>query len=66
MKNNYWLVINALRETLSGRVNKNTLDKARLTLSLALDRAVVGGTSSDEFLRLIGVLNELSDKIAEE
>lgn len=66
MKNNYWLVINTLRDAVIFGENKDTLNKARLALSMELDRRVVGGTSSDETLRLLGVLDELSDKIAEE
>lgn len=65
MENNYWLVINVLRDAVDGRANKNQVSDARLALAMALDRAVVGGLPSDEIERLIGVLNELSDKIEE-
>ena len=65
MENNYWLVINVLRDVVDGRANKNQVSEARLALAMALDRAVVGGQSSDEMERLIGVLDELSDKIEE-
>lgn len=65
MENNYWLVINVLRDAVDGRVNKNQVSDARLALAMALDRAVVGGLPSDEIKRLIGVLDELSDKIEE-
>lgn len=65
MENNYWLVINVLRDAVDGRANKNQVSDARLALDMALDRAVVGGLPSDEIERLIGVLDELSDKIEE-
>lgn len=65
MENNYWLVINALRDAVDGRANKNQVSEARLAIAMALDRAVVGGLPSDEIERLIGVLDELSDKIEE-
>ena len=65
MENNYWLVINVLRDAVDGRVNKNQVSDARLALAMALDRAVVGGLPYDEIKRLIGVLDELSDKIEE-
>lgn len=65
MENNYWLVINVLRDAVDGRANKNQVSDARLALAMALDRAVVGGLPSDEIKRLIGVLDELSDKIEE-
>lgn len=65
MENNYWLVINALRDAVDGCANKNQVSEARLALAMALDRAVVGGLPSDEIERLIGVLDELSDKIEE-
>lgn len=65
MENNYWLVINVLRDAVDGRANKNQVSDARLALAMALDRAVVGGLPSDEIERLIGVLDELSDKIEE-
>lgn len=41
MENNYWLVINALRGAVNGRANRNEIAKARLRLSMALDRAVI-------------------------
>ena len=66
MKDSYWLVIDALREMINSTADREMLTGARLSLSLELDRAVVGGTSSDEIERLIGVLDELSDKIAGE
>lgn len=66
MENNYWLVINTLHDAVDGRANKNQLSEARLALAMALDRAVVGGLPSDEIERLIGVLDELSDKIEEQ
>jgi len=65
MENNYWLVINALRDAVNFRANKEQVSEARLALAMALDRAVVGGLPSDEIERLIGVLDELSDKIEE-
>lgn len=65
MENNYWLVINAYRDVVDSRANKKSLVEARLALAMALDRAVVGGLPSDEIERLIGVLDELSDKIEE-
>lgn len=66
MENNYWLVINAYRDVVDSRANKKSLVEARLALAMALDRAVVGGLPYDEIERLIGVLDELSDKIAEQ
>lgn len=45
MKNNYWLVIDALRDSVDGRANKNQVSEARLALAMALDRAVVGWTT---------------------
>lgn len=66
MENNYWLVINAYRDVVDSRANKKSLVEARLALAMALDRAVVGGLPSDEIERLIGVLDELSDKIEEQ
>lgn len=65
-ENSYWLVINALRDMVNCGANKNSLSDARLALSIELDRRVVGGLPSDETTRLIGVLDELSDKIAGE
>lgn len=65
MENNYWLVINALRDAVDGRANKNQVSEARLALAMELDRLVVGGQSSDELTKLVEVLDELSDKIAE-
>lgn len=62
MENNYWLVINALRDAVIFGANKNALNKVRLALSMELDRCVVGGTSSDEVSRLIGVFDELDAK----
>lgn len=66
MKNNYWLVIDTLREAVNGTLDEKTLADARLALAMELDRLVVGGQSSDELTKLIGVLDELSDKIAEQ
>ncbi len=66
MENNYWLVINTLRDVVSRKCDENMLRNARLKLAMALDRAVVGGLPSDEIERLIGVLDELSDKIEEQ
>lgn len=66
MENNYWLVINTLRDAVDGRANINQVSETRLALAMALDRAVVGGLPSDEIERLIGVLDELSDKIEEQ
>lgn len=65
MENNYWLVINALRGAVNGRANRNEIAKARLRLSMALDRAVIYNLPTDEINRLIGALNELSDNIEE-
>ncbi len=65
MGNNYWIVINTLRDAVNFRANKKQVSEARLALAMTLDRAVVGGLPSDEIERLIGVLDELSDKIEE-
>lgn len=66
MENNYWLVIDTLFETATSGPNRKHIAETRFKLATAFDRAVVCNLPSDEIERLIGVLDELSDKIAEQ
>lgn len=63
MGNNYWLVIDTLRQAIDGRLSCKTLAEARFLLSVELDRTVVGGLPTEELSRLIGVFDGLSDII---
>jgi hypothetical protein len=66
MENNYWLVIGTLLEAATSGPNRKHIAEARLKLATAFDRAVVCNLPSGEITKLLGVLDELSDKIEEQ
>ena len=63
MNEDIWSAIEALAGVATGDLGEDALKKARYRLSLALDRVVVGNLPSEDFSRLIGVLNQVSDKL---
>lgn len=66
METEYWTLINALLSFIEkGRVDGATLKKARLSLSLALDKRLACNLPAEEIKRLIGALDGLYDKVTD-
>lgn len=66
MENDYWLVINTLVSCIeNGKVDADELKKARLSLSIGLDKRSVCNLPTDETKRLLSVLDGLYDKVSD-
>ncbi len=66
MENSYWSVINLLLSCIeSGKVDAGELKKARLSLSMELDKRSVCNLPTDETKRLLSVLDGLYDKVSD-
>ena len=66
MESNYWTVINLLLSCIeNGKVDAEELKKARLSLSMELDKRSVCNLPTDETKRLLSVLDGLYDKVSD-
>lgn len=66
MENSYWSVINLLVSCIeNGKVDADELKKARLSLSMELDKRSVCNLPTDETKRLLSVLDWLYDKVSD-
>lgn len=65
LESDYWTVINFLASCIEDcRVNAGGLKKARLLLSMELDKRSVCNLPTDETKRLLSVLNGLYDNVS--